>query len=94
MASCKSSPPMYYCFSYLAVEYQQTTMLMLFIFCRTIDVVDQTMSEIQEQTQLASEVSEAISSSTYAGVEFDDVCYHLVVRDHFTLSNRYTPGRT
>ena len=40
---------------------------------RTIDKVDQTMSEIQEQTQLASEVSEAISSSTYVGVEFDEV---------------------
>ena len=31
------------------------------------------MSEIQEQTQLASEVSDAISQGTYAGVEFDDV---------------------
>ena len=31
------------------------------------------MAEIQEQTQLASEVSEAISSSTYVGVEFDEV---------------------
>ena len=40
---------------------------------RTIDKVDQTLSEIQEQTQLASEVSEAISSSTYVGVEFDEV---------------------
>ncbi|RDX53619.1 Snf7-domain-containing protein [Lentinus brumalis] len=38
----------------------------------SIDKVDQTMSEIQEQTQLANEVSEAISSSTYTGVEFDD----------------------
>ncbi|KAI0751567.1 Snf7-domain-containing protein [Daedaleopsis nitida] len=38
----------------------------------SIDKVDQTMSEIQEQTQLANEVSEAISSSTYVGVEVDD----------------------
>ncbi|KAH9912608.1 Snf7-domain-containing protein [Epithele typhae] len=37
----------------------------------TIDKVDQTMSEIQEQTQLANEVSEAISSP-YVGNEFDD----------------------
>jgi hypothetical protein len=33
------------------------------------------MAEIQEQTQLANEVSEAISSQTYAGVEIDDVRY-------------------
>ncbi|KAI0723111.1 Snf7-domain-containing protein [Earliella scabrosa] len=38
----------------------------------SIDIVDKTMADIQEQTQLANEVSEAISSSTYAGVEFDD----------------------
>ncbi|EJF62788.1 Snf7-domain-containing protein [Dichomitus squalens] len=38
----------------------------------SIDKVDQTMSEIQEQTQLANEVSEAISTSTYTGVEFDE----------------------
>ncbi|KAI0722215.1 Snf7-domain-containing protein [Cerioporus squamosus] len=38
----------------------------------SIDKVDQTMAEIQEQTQLANEVSEAISTSTYTGVEFDD----------------------
>lgn len=31
------------------------------------------MAEIQEQTQLANEVSEAISSNTYANVEIDDV---------------------
>ena len=31
------------------------------------------MAEIQEQTQLANEVSEAISSSTYTGVEIDEV---------------------
>lgn len=31
------------------------------------------MAEIQEQTQLANEVSEAISSNTYAGVEVDEV---------------------
>ena len=31
------------------------------------------MAEIQEQTQLANEVSEAISSSTYVGAEIDDV---------------------
>ena len=40
---------------------------------RTIDKVDQTMAEIQEQTQLANEVSEAISTNTYAGYEVDDV---------------------
>ncbi|KAI0772061.1 Snf7-domain-containing protein [Trametes elegans] len=38
----------------------------------TIDKVDQTMADIQEQTQLANEVSEAISSSTYAGVDIDE----------------------
>ncbi|KAI0368087.1 hypothetical protein BV20DRAFT_969673 [Pilatotrama ljubarskyi] len=38
----------------------------------TIDKVDQTMAEIQEQTQLANEVSEAISTSTYAGVDIDE----------------------
>lgn len=31
------------------------------------------MADIQEQTQLANEVSEAISTSTYTGVEIDDV---------------------
>ena len=40
---------------------------------RSIDKVDQTMAEIQEQTQLANEVSEAISSNQYAGVDFDEV---------------------
>lgn len=33
------------------------------------------MSDIQEQTQLANEVSEAISSTTYTGVEIDDVSF-------------------
>ena len=45
-----------------------------FLLCRSIDKVDQTMAEIQEQTQLANEVSEAISSSTYTGVDMDEVC--------------------
>jgi hypothetical protein len=40
---------------------------------RNIDKVDATMADIQEQTQLANEVSEAISSTTYVGVEIDDV---------------------
>lgn len=38
----------------------------------TIDKVDATMADIQEQTQLANEVSEAISTQTYAGVEIDE----------------------
>ncbi|KAI0787166.1 vacuolar-sorting protein SNF7 [Irpex lacteus] len=38
----------------------------------TIDKVDATMADIQEQTQLANEVSEAISAPQYAGVEIDD----------------------
>ncbi|TFY59997.1 hypothetical protein EVJ58_g5426 [Rhodofomes roseus] len=38
----------------------------------TIDKVDTTMAEIQEQTQLANEVSEAISANTYNGVEIDE----------------------
>ncbi|KAH9844131.1 Snf7-domain-containing protein [Rhodofomes roseus] len=38
----------------------------------TIDRVDTTMAEIQEQTQLANEVSEAISANTYNGVEIDE----------------------
>ncbi|KAI1786690.1 Snf7-domain-containing protein [Ganoderma leucocontextum] len=38
----------------------------------TIGTVDETMTEIQEQTQLANEVSEAISSNIYAGGEIDD----------------------
>ena len=36
------------------------------------------MSDIQEQTQLANEVSEAISSTTYTGVEIDDVRFLLL----------------
>lgn len=31
------------------------------------------MADIQEQTQLANEVSEAISTSTYTGIEINDV---------------------
>ncbi|KAL6299725.1 Snf7-domain-containing protein [Sparassis latifolia] len=38
----------------------------------SIDKVDTTMSDIQEQTQLANEVSEAISTSTYTGVDIDE----------------------
>ncbi|KAI9001388.1 Snf7-domain-containing protein [Trametes punicea] len=38
----------------------------------TIDKVDQTMAEIQEQTQLANEVSNAISSNTFVDVEIDE----------------------
>lgn len=41
--------------------------------CRTIDKVDTTMADIQEQTQLANEVSEAISANTYAGLDIDEV---------------------
>ncbi|OCH92205.1 Snf7-domain-containing protein [Obba rivulosa] len=37
-----------------------------------IEGVDTTMAEIQEQTQLANEVSEAISSNAYTGVEIDE----------------------
>ncbi|KIP07697.1 hypothetical protein PHLGIDRAFT_70544 [Phlebiopsis gigantea 11061_1 CR5-6] len=37
-----------------------------------IDKVDATMTDIQEQTQLANEVSEAISSTTYTGVDIDE----------------------
>ena len=44
--------------------------------CRTIDKVDTTMADIQEQTQLANEVSEAISTNTYAGVDIDEVCHY------------------
>lgn len=38
----------------------------------SIAKVDETMAEIQEQTQLANEVSEAISANNYAGVEIDE----------------------
>jgi len=38
----------------------------------SIDGVDQIMNEIQEQTQLANEVSEAISTNAYSGVEIDE----------------------
>ncbi|KAI0729327.1 Snf7-domain-containing protein [Fomitopsis betulina] len=38
----------------------------------TIDKVDTTMADIQEQTQLANEVSEAISANTYAGLDIDE----------------------
>ncbi|KAI0326679.1 Snf7-domain-containing protein [Cubamyces sp. BRFM 1775] len=38
----------------------------------SIDKVDQTMAEIQEQTQLANEVSDAISSNQFVGVEIDE----------------------
>ncbi|KAI0650256.1 Snf7-domain-containing protein [Trametes meyenii] len=34
--------------------------------------VDETMQEIEEQTQLANEVSQAISSNTYMGVDIDE----------------------
>ena len=40
---------------------------------RTIDKVDSTMADIQEQTQLANEVSEAISSTAGTGYEIDEV---------------------
>ncbi len=56
----------------------------------TIDKVDATMADIQEQTQLANEVSEAISAPQYAGVEIDDVRSNLSVshkqnRSYFTI---------
>ncbi|CCM06040.1 uncharacterized protein FIBRA_08286 [Fibroporia radiculosa] len=38
----------------------------------SIDTVDRTVNEIQEQTQLANEISEAISTSAYTGVEIDE----------------------
>jgi len=38
----------------------------------TIDKVDATMADIQEHMQVANEVSEAISSSNYAGMEIDE----------------------
>ncbi|RPD80668.1 Snf7-domain-containing protein [Lentinus tigrinus ALCF2SS1-7] len=38
----------------------------------SIDKVDQTMADIQEQMQLANEVGETISSSTFVGVELDE----------------------
>ena len=58
---------------------------------RSIDKVDQTMSEIQEQTQLANEVSEAISSSSYAGVELDDVRHSLYLRMIARLTTTVIP---
>lgn len=47
------------------------------LFESTIDKVDATMADIQEQTQLANEVSEAISTQTYAGVEIDEVRFDV-----------------
>ena len=45
------------------------------------------MADIQEQTQLANEVSEAISAQTYAGVEIDDVRLDICfIFDSLTLS--------
>ncbi|CCM04062.1 uncharacterized protein FIBRA_06221 [Fibroporia radiculosa] len=38
----------------------------------SIERVDQTVAEIHEQTQLANEISEAISANTYSGVEIDE----------------------
>ncbi|KAH9948352.1 Snf7-domain-containing protein [Amylocystis lapponica] len=38
----------------------------------SIDKVDNIMAEIQERTQVANEVSEAISANTYAGVDIDE----------------------
>lgn len=59
----------------------------------TIDKVDATMADIQEQTQLANEVSEAISAPQYAGVEIDDVRSNLSVSHEQNRS--YLPiGRT
>jgi charged multivesicular body protein 4A/B len=41
---------------------------------RTIDKVDATMASIQEQTQVANEISEAISNPMYgAGEQIDEV---------------------
>lgn len=49
------------------------------------------MADIQEQTQLANEVSEAISSTNYIGVEIDDVCIPLSI---FIVSVAYPASRT
>lgn len=48
----------------------------LWVF-RTIDKVDKTMADIQEQTQLATEISEQISTGPL-GADLDDVGYLLV----------------
>ena len=54
----------------------------------TIDKVDQTMAEIQEQTQLAAEVSEVISSGTYANADFDEVRHALEGASAGRVANR------
>lgn len=46
---------------------------------RSIGKVDQTMADIQEQTQLANEVSEAISTNIYNGVDIDEVSRAFLV---------------
>ena len=55
---------------------------------RNIDRVDATMADIQEQTQLANEVAEAISSTTYTGVEIDDVRISLIISTHPSVLSR------
>lgn len=45
----------------------------------SIDKVDTTMADIQEQTQLANEVSEAISANTYSGVDIDEVSHDTLM---------------
>lgn len=58
---------------------------------RSIDKVDATMSEIQEQTQLANEVSEAISTSAYTNVELDDVRFLLFSCAHNLIPYFFFP---
>lgn len=47
------------------------------------------MADIQEQTQLANEVSEAISSNTYAGVDIDEVGPMFIVVELYLT---WSPG--
>lgn len=63
---------------------------------RTIDKVDKTMADIQEQTQLAAEIQDQISTGPL-GVDIDEVRYFLVVallcwNDHSSFVGRTEQG--
>ena len=47
--------------------------LISFPWYSTMDKVDATMTSIQEQRDIANEVSEAISNPLNAGIDLDDV---------------------
>jgi hypothetical protein len=49
-----------------------------FWLCSNIDKVDATMNSINEQREIANEISEAISNTGNLGLEIDEVRYVLL----------------